>query len=380
MYRHLTLTGILFVLLWPLLLAGLSQGENGLQAQPVRISSETDSLRVGQRFDVYFVFENARRNFDAIIFPDSTAFEDPFEFRSAQRSITPEGSDSLRVSLQFFSSDDATLPETTVYAISGTDTTSFPVPELEFFFTSTLAEDANLRPLKPLFDFGRSWWPWILGGLLLLALSGGGYYYWKRYLENRQPEPEHEPYVPPPAFVNPLQELEKEIQDLRRLTRHEIPDTEQIYVKSSAALRRYYRSIYRFPALEYTTREVMRELEKRRLNREYLADVRALLNESDMVKFARFSPDYAQIEAHIEKLENLLNYIRRHDTNLVHQLFMEHAARHRPTPSATTSSTDKQHLSGTASISAQGDGDVADIKHEEHNNEPDSTDNRGGKS
>lgn len=369
----------LFMLLWPVMQAGFYESDDGLQAQPVRISSETDSLRAGQRFEVYIVFENARRNFDTIIFPDSAAFGDPFEYRGADRGITPEGSDSLRVSLQFFGSDDATLPETTVFAVSGSDTTEFPLPELEFYFKSTLAEDDTLRPLKPLFDFGRSWWPWILGGFLLLALAGGGYYYWKRYIQHRPPEPEPEPYVPPPAFVNPLQELEKEIQELRRLSRHETPDAEQIYVKSSAALRRYYRAVYRFPALEYTTREVMRELEKRRLNRDYLTDVRQLLNESDMVKFARFSPDYAQIEAHIEKLENLLDYIRRHDNDLVHQLFMEHAARHRPKPGTTTSSSGREIRSETAAAAGQGDGFVLKTKPDETNKPSDSTEKGGGK-
>lgn len=302
-----------------------------VQAQPVRISSDVDSLRAGQRFEVYIVFENAQENFNSVIFPDSSAFEDPFEYRDAARGITPEGGDSLRVSLQFFGSEDATLPETTAFGIAdGQDTTAFAVPELDFYFTSTLAEDANLRPLKPLFEFSRSWWPWISGGLLLVALLGGGYYYWRRYLKNRPPEPEPEPYRPPPPFVNPLQELEKEITALRRLWDTTAPDLEEIYVKSSQAVRRYYRAVYRFPALEYTTREVVRELEKRRLNQGYMADVRGLLNESDMVKFARFSPDAAQTEAHIAKAEKLLKYVQTHDREMIHQLYMEHAAKYRP--------------------------------------------------
>jgi hypothetical protein len=55
---------------------------------------------------------------------------------------------------------------------------------------------------------------------------------------------------------------------------------------------------------------------------------------------------------------------------------MEHAARHRPIPSAASSA---EHDPEKASFSAQGDGNVSETKDYDLNNKPDSTGNRGGK-
>lgn len=66
----------------------------------------------------------------------------------------------------------------------------------------------------------------------------------------------------------------------------------EFHMQLSEIVRRWLKNAYHFNALEMTTSEIRRELDRRRLVTGPLADdVLEILADSDIVKFARFSPD-----------------------------------------------------------------------------------------
>ena len=64
----------------------------------------------------------------------------------------------------------------------------------------------------------------------------------------------------------------------------------------SDALREYLGRRYGFDGLESTTDEVLRTLERIRPHKLSLSGVSLLLEQCDLVKFARFKPDLAQCD------------------------------------------------------------------------------------
>ncbi len=303
------------------------------EAQPVHISASHDSLRAGQVFDIYIVFEGSQA-FDRVIFPDSTQFSDPFEFRNAAFGITPQEADSARISLQFFGDEDTELEDLFVVGIQQTDTLAFELPPLLFHFRATLAEDDELRPLKPIFEFAASLLPWIIAALLI-AVAGGGFWYWYRYIRKPEPPPLVEEPYKIPEFINPYKELKQSIDALRSEHQKGELGTEAFYVRYSDALRGYYERLYTFPALEQTTREVVQALKARRINPSHVELTEALLSESDMVKFARYEPGPERITEVLDQLDTAASQLETHDRRLVEQMRLAHHRKYAPRESET---------------------------------------------
>ncbi len=311
-----------------LLIAGFFLSAVPAEAQPVRISVSNDSLRAGQLFDVFIVFEGSR-DFDSIIFPDSSAYSDPFEYIGSSIGLNAQQHDSLRTRLQFFGSENDTLSGLFALGIRDADTLLFELPDVAIHFRSSLAEQEELRPLKPIFSFGMSLLPWIIGFLLVTALLVAGYYIKKRYFP---PKPEGEPeaaFEPPPPFINPADYLSDEIAALRGMLRNSEPDDDTFYVRLGDAIRAYFERVYGFPALEQTTREVSRDLKSRRIDTELLNETSALLQECDMVKFAKTERDNAAMLADLNRLEQLARKYSMHDSRLLMQLRLEHERKYK---------------------------------------------------
>ncbi|MCH8556397.1 MAG: hypothetical protein LAT84_01185 [Balneolia bacterium] len=298
-------------------------------SQPVRISVSDDSLRAGQLFDVYIVFEGSRE-FDSIIFPDSSAFSDPFEYRSSAIGLNAQQHDSLRTTLQFFGSSTDTLSGMFALGIREADTLLFDLPDITLFFKSKLAEEEELRPLKPIFSFGISLLPWIIGILLLTVLLGAAWYIKKKYFPPK-PEPKPQPaFEPPPPFINPIDSLSDEITALRGMLKNGDPDDDVFYVRLGDAIRAYFERVYDFPALEQTTREVTQALKSRKLEEQLLQRTVKLLQDCDMVKFAKTGRNRMQMEEDLSRLEELASLFRTNDSRLLMQLRLEHERKYKP--------------------------------------------------
>jgi hypothetical protein len=131
---------------------------------------------------------------------------------------------------------------------------------------------------------------WIAGGLLAAGLIAAATLLLSRWLKRRPKAPV--PVAPPrPAWevaIEKLLLLEREKQAMLTNQRGE-----EFIERVSDTLREYLGKRYGFDGLESTTHEIMRRLEHTRPYKLSLAGVSLLLEQCDLVKFARAAPDLA---------------------------------------------------------------------------------------
>jgi hypothetical protein len=162
---------------------------------------------------------------------------------------------------------------------------------------STPDSNATVRPLKPYREQKFQWrelldWWWLPA---VLAFGLVVWWVWRRFFRPRTAEEvAAEIYIPP---------HEEAIRDLIALKDKRYPARgmlKEFYTEFSLIMRRYLERRYEFPALETTTFDLERELEDSRypgvLNERLLPTLR----EADLVKFAKFEPDYSRCDTLVE--------------------------------------------------------------------------------
>ena len=259
-------------------------------AQSVSVQSPTDSLSVGQVFDLSITVKT-QETFSKIIFPDSSHFSPNLFLNITEQYRVNNYSDSSVYKLQFFATDNFTVPPLPIKVVNGSDTTFVFTEPVDLVYKQTISSiEDKFKPLKPVYDFPISIWPYIVILLLLLAI---GYFIWRKYFQNQPEEIIEE--TPVPVFVNPLEELEKSLSRIRN-NHQNLPakNFKHFYSELGDALRLYFEELYDIPALESTTREVMRYLDAFGVDSQLTQHTRKVLNEADMIKFAKFNPTLDQ--------------------------------------------------------------------------------------
>ncbi len=137
---------------------------------------------------------------------------------------------------------------------------------------------------------------YVLLLLLLLLIIIAGFLLWK----NREKIP----------FLKPLSPYEKALKTLEKLEKSQLPEKrkfKEFYDTVSDTLRKYIEEELGIPALEMTTSEIKENLSKYSFNQE-LFDV---LQEADLVKFARLSLSPAQAYMFLAKAKRVLEDMHR---------------------------------------------------------------------
>ncbi len=285
-------------------------------AQEVSVSGPTDSLTVGTLFKFSLTLQN-NSEYDKIIFPDSTIFNDDLEFISRQQFRLPNFSDSASYSLQFFANKDIIIPPLPVKLVTGVDTSMFFTEAYPLFFKTVLAsENDEFDPLKPNFVFSLLIWPWILGVLLASALA---YFIYQKYYKNR---PVTEKVVKDiPEFVSPLTQLEERLNSIKEEhTLRAEKDYKLFYSQLGDAVRAYLEDLYGIPALESTTRELSRYMDAFGVDLELIKFTRLILNEADMIKFAKMIPSLDQSWVAYQHAQAFLDRARVYDIQRIARL------------------------------------------------------------
>ena len=291
--------------------------------QQVQTYTDKDTLRVGDRFTYSIVLSG---DYTLLEYPDEPHFPDDIELLNRQRFQLSEVRDSLVYNLQFFGVENMIIPENELRLQTGDGDTLLYTSEIPLVFQSTLSEDdEEFRPFKPIFDFARALWPYILGGLLLLIAGWYLYKYWKRkQAEANAPKPvfKREP------FINPMLELKKDMTEVKALTpcRTE-EDFDRFYVKLGDTIRAYIKRVYQFPALEMTSSEIIRELQKERANSDLIKATKKVLFEADMVKFANFTPDNEQTTDALHTADNFVHTAETVDREKIDYMEFKHDER-----------------------------------------------------
>lgn len=274
---------------WPILLiaAMLFLPFSSGFAQNSSASTNKDSLTVGELFNISIKLQ-LDKPYDRVLFPDSTDFPPVLEVLKTQKFRVTDFADSVLYQLQFFGDTDVTLPPFMVTLVSSSDTTIIFTNPIPLYFKTVLpSDDAELKPLKPIFLF--SGFPWALAIIIIaLILAAIFTYLTIKKRANKQPVKEEVKFEP---YKSPLFELEQTLNFLKN--EYDLPltkDYKYFYSALSDSIRTYYENLYNIPALESTSRELFRYLDAFGVDHEMIKQTRLVLNRSDMVKFAKYTP------------------------------------------------------------------------------------------
>lgn len=316
MHQRLTVS-ILFIILFA---SGLI---SGLSAQELHTYVDRDSVRVGDMI-TYTLVLNSDEPSQSISFPDEGHFEDEeLAFINRNRHRISATRDSVVYKLQYFGTEDYRIPRLPVILTNSveTDTTVYSTPVPIFFKTIVAEGDEEFRPLKPIFDFAAAIWPWIVG-LLLLAAAGWLVYKW---LQKREEKPEPVQVPDPVPFKDPLQMLQNQLDIL---SGKESPlkrrNFKEFYILLGDAIRTYFEDVYNINALEMSSGEILKALRDYPAEREIISITRKVLNEADMVKFAKFKPDIPQADQALKVAYQFLEIAADVDKNRIEDMREKH--------------------------------------------------------
>lgn len=309
---------VFFTLILSLILLGTSAS-----AQQLHTYIDRDSVQVGDIVTYTLVLERDQE-YRSVTFPGDEHFDDDdLRLLGRNRHSVSANRDSVVYRLQFFGVGDYQIPRHDVELTSQDgETTTLQSSPIPLIFKTVIAEgDDEFRPLKPIFFFAISIWPWVLAFLLLLAIG----YLAHRWMSQRETKPEPPPPPQQIPFKNPLQVLKDRIDVLSG------PDSpladrnfKEFYVLLGDAIREYFEDVYMINALEMTSGEILRELRDYPAENEIISITRKVLYEADMVKFAKFEPDIPQAEQALATARQFLEVVSKTDKYRIEKLREDH--------------------------------------------------------
>jgi hypothetical protein len=247
-----------------------------------------DSVTVGERFRVTHEFA----------FPDTLHMLPPGDMEMGKSRVVSlvwsedeSGGTTIRradMTMITLDLEGATIPERAFdFVTPAGDTLRTVTREVAVPVRFMAADTASLKPLKEQWEAPRNVVVWIAGAAGLIALALLAWWLWRRRATPEVGTPA-EPALP--ADYTALTELSR-IEKLGLLEREEF---KAYYTLVVDAVRRYLEARYTMEAMDRTTMELLDDMNRRGIGIEPLEP---LLNEADLVKFARFTPSILSGEA-----------------------------------------------------------------------------------
>lgn len=274
------------------------------QSNPVTTSIDTNNIRIGERL----LYKITVDGVNEIVFP----------------KLQNTGKVEL---VEEFKTDTLKNKLIKLYHLTSFDSGQYYIPKQQvlinnkLFYTdsllinvTTVAVDTTKQKMftiKPIaqepyiFDDFKPYLWWLL--LLLTIIAAGVFYYLRK---KNIVIFERKPAVPP--FEEALQKLK--LLDKKQLWQHQ--KTKQYYIELTEIVRAYIEKEWHIPALESTTDELhgfmldFIEIKKLPANKDTAIRLHKLLQEADLVKFAKFTPVSSEIEMHRNEAEQLITELK----------------------------------------------------------------------
>ncbi len=149
-------------------------------------------------------------------------------------------------------------------------------------------------------------WPWILASILgAVLLFFAGRWAWKKWRQRQRGGPEED--------IEPVDDRPPEdiaYEELARIATLDLPTQQAFkhhYTLVTDCIRVYIEGLYDIPAPDLTTWELMPQLRRGAINGEALTQLRALLEEADLVKFAKYHPSVQQARAILDQATHIVD-------------------------------------------------------------------------
>lgn len=274
----------------------------------VHVALSTNRITVGDLVELTIV---ARHPADTRVELPPFRQADPIEVRDRATQRRPMQQDRQESTFQFtltsFELGSHVIATGTVsFAAADTEPVTRDLPGAVLDVVSAIDdEDAELQPIQPPLawpDRIPRWIP-VLFGVALLALIVG--LLAKRWLQRRHTIIRHMPA--PPAHETALNALRL----LKSKGYIERGDVEPFYSECSDIVRRYLEDRFDLRAPESTTEEFIRDAASARvLSADQQALVAQFLEQSDLVKFARFRPGAPEMKDAVQAAQRLIEETR----------------------------------------------------------------------
>lgn len=204
-----------------------------------------------------------------------------------------------------------TPPTTIHYQDGGGQAGEVAVQAMRITVSSVLAEgEQDKRDLKPQAQLPRPpIWPWLVGGALAAAvLAYLAWRAWRWWHHKRRTGTGKESEV---VDMRPPEEIAYETLD--RIATLDLParaEFKQHYTLVSDCMRLYLEGIYHVSAMDRTTSELVADLRRAHAEGQVIVDLRQLLDEADLVKFAKLCPPPPQARAAVDRARAIVDVTR----------------------------------------------------------------------
>lgn len=296
----LYLSGIVF-----LLIAGCAYGID----TPVLVKSGVDRHRItiGDRLR-YTISVEKDRSLDLEPIDPSIGLGQ-FEIKNyeAKKPKRKAGKEiyEYEYTITTFSTGDRIIPPIKIsYRDQKGNTGTIWTDTISVFVESVNLDDtyADIKDIKPPLSLKSRLFVYIL-----CVLAGAGillYFLWqkrkKKGIFEEVREPEKSPYE---LAIERL----KKLKEMELVLRGEI---KQHYIILSEIIRRYVDGRYSIPAIERTTQELYQEMRLAGIERKYCAMIKELLDQCDLVKFAKFIPERKEIDSDLARAYEIIETTR----------------------------------------------------------------------
>ena len=254
---------------------------------------EPETIHVGDPFTITLSATYPGDHF--VIFPQVASNWGEFEVSGQTSAPTVDNGDgtltsSIQIEATLFSVGDIPTPELSV-AIRKPDgeIINRPVRPIDVRVESVSGDDDELKDIKPQAELPVPPDPLSFAQerpvLVTGTLAGGvglailAFFLWRRRLYQALPDP-----------GTPAEIALRELDRIASLPLRSDADFKERYTLVSDCLRVYLQGRFDISAPELTTRQILRSLESVEIEASHADDLAQILDECDLVKFARFLP------------------------------------------------------------------------------------------
>ncbi|MBI1870436.1 MAG: hypothetical protein HYS07_04495 [Chlamydiae bacterium] len=157
-------------------------------------------------------------------------------------------------------------------------------------------ENSDIRGAKPLLLLERHFL-WLYLAIVIVAFLGVGVFFWIRK-KISHPLKVLSTSI---SLLSPSEEALKRLEELAHSDAFREARIKEVYSQLSDILRHYLGRRFFLNILEMTTFECLKELKSKKLSSEVMNKIRDLLNEADLVKFAKYIPDRLELTLRLQQ-------------------------------------------------------------------------------